>query len=105
MTQSILIPWTFILPMVFFFEIALLANLLDCYHETRLQTHPSPTCHCNCHHLFKQCYLKNAYSETDPFVGIAAYRYIAAKAEECPVSIKVVASEARALLSPMYHFP
>ncbi|KAF8335604.1 cyclin-like protein [Amanita rubescens] len=49
--------------------------------------------------FFKRFYLKNAYSETDPFLVIAACCYVATKAEECPVSIKVIASEARALFS------
>lgn len=54
--------------------------------------------------FFKRFYLKNAYAETDPFLVIAACCYVAAKAEECPVSIKLVASEARALFSRTCHF-
>jgi cyclin C len=54
--------------------------------------------------FFKRFYLKNAYSETDPFLVIAACCYVATKAEECPVSIKVIASEARALFSRTCHF-
>lgn len=53
--------------------------------------------------FFKRFYLKNAYSETDPFLVIAACCYVATKAEECPVSIKMIASEARALFSRTCH--
>ncbi|KAK2460057.1 hypothetical protein APHAL10511_007934 [Amanita phalloides] len=49
--------------------------------------------------FFKRFYLKNSYCETDPFLVIAACCYVASKAEECPVSIKVVTSEARSLFS------
>ncbi|KAF8627315.1 hypothetical protein AX15_004435 [Amanita polypyramis BW_CC] len=49
--------------------------------------------------FFKRFYLKNAYCETDPFLVVAACCYVAAKAEECPVPIKVITSEARTLFS------
>jgi cyclin-C len=47
--------------------------------------------------FFKRFYLKNAYCETDPFIVIAACCYVAAKAEESPVHIKNVVTEARLL--------
>ncbi|KAF5363253.1 hypothetical protein D9756_001013 [Leucocoprinus leucothites] len=49
--------------------------------------------------FFRRFYLKNAYCETDPFLVIAACCYVAAKAEESPVHIKTVISEARSLFS------
>ncbi|KAI0719199.1 cyclin-like protein [Fomitopsis betulina] len=49
--------------------------------------------------FFRRFYLKNAYCETDPFIVIAACCYVAAKAEESPVHIKNVVSEARSLFS------
>ncbi|PFH44866.1 hypothetical protein AMATHDRAFT_109840, partial [Amanita thiersii Skay4041] len=49
--------------------------------------------------FFRRFYLKNSYCETDPFLVIAACCYVAAKAEECPVSIKMVATEARNLFN------
>ncbi|EIW81820.1 cyclin-like protein [Coniophora puteana RWD-64-598 SS2] len=49
--------------------------------------------------FFKRFYLKNALCETDPFTVIAACCYVAAKAEESPVHIKNVVSEARMLFS------
>lgn len=49
--------------------------------------------------FFRRFYLKNAYCETDPFLVIAACCYVAAKAEESPVHIKTVISEARTLFS------
>ncbi|KAM6489817.1 cyclin-like protein [Amanita muscaria] len=49
--------------------------------------------------FFKRFYLKNSYCETDPFLVIAACCYLAAKAEECPVSIKQVALESKAHFS------
>ncbi|XP_006460431.1 hypothetical protein AGABI2DRAFT_220473, partial [Agaricus bisporus var. bisporus H97] len=59
--------------------------------------------------FFRRFYLKNSYCETDPFLVIAACCYVAAKAEESPVHIKTVISEARTLFSQdMYnikHFP
>lgn len=47
--------------------------------------------------FFKRFYLKNSYCETDPFIVIAACCYVAAKAEESPVHIKNVVTEARLL--------
>ena len=49
--------------------------------------------------FFRRFYLKNSYCETDPFMVIAACCYVAAKAEESPVHIKNVVSEARILFS------
>ncbi|KAH9916794.1 cyclin-like protein [Fomitopsis serialis] len=49
--------------------------------------------------FFRRFYLKNAYCDTDPFIVIAACCYVAAKAEESPVHIKNVVSEARSLFS------
>ncbi|EED84433.1 predicted protein [Postia placenta Mad-698-R] len=45
--------------------------------------------------FFRRFYIKNSYCETDPFIVIAACCYVAAKAEELPVHIKNVVSEAR----------
>jgi len=47
--------------------------------------------------FFKRFYLKNSYCETDPFIVIAACCYVAAKAEEAPIHIKNVVTEARLL--------
>nr|VWP00568.1 N/A [Ganoderma boninense] len=47
--------------------------------------------------FFRRFYVKNSYCETDPFIVIAACCYVAAKAEESPVHIKNVVSEARML--------
>ena len=47
--------------------------------------------------FFRRFYVKNSYCETDPFIVIAACCYVAAKAEESPVHIKNVVSEARIL--------
>lgn len=52
--------------------------------------------------FFRRFYLKNAYCETDPFLVIAACCYVAAKAEESPVHIRTVISEARTLFSRKY---
>ncbi|TFK53363.1 cyclin-like protein [Heliocybe sulcata] len=49
--------------------------------------------------FFHRFYLKNSYSETDPFLVIAACCYVAAKAEESPVHIKNVVNDARNLFS------
>ncbi|KZT13223.1 cyclin-like protein [Laetiporus sulphureus 93-53] len=49
--------------------------------------------------FFRRFYAKNSYCETDPFLVIAACCYVAAKAEESPVHIKNVVSEARMLFS------
>ncbi|KAK7681510.1 hypothetical protein QCA50_015242 [Cerrena zonata] len=49
--------------------------------------------------FFRRFYVKNAYCETDPFIVIAACCYVAAKAEESPVHIKNVVTEARLLFS------
>ncbi|KAF8189735.1 cyclin-like protein [Pholiota molesta] len=53
--------------------------------------------------FFRRFYLKNSYSETDPFTVIAACCYLAAKAEESPVHIKVIVSESRALFSQEHY--
>ncbi|OCH87091.1 cyclin-like protein [Obba rivulosa] len=47
--------------------------------------------------FFRRFYVKNSYCETDPFIVVAACCYVAAKAEESPVHIKNVVSEARML--------
>ena len=52
--------------------------------------------------FFKRFYLKNSYCETDPFIVIAACCYVAAKAEESPVHIKNVVTEARLLFGSEY---
>ena len=49
--------------------------------------------------FFRRFYLKNSYCETDPFIVIAACCYVAAKAEESPVHIKNVISDARSVFS------
>ena len=57
--------------------------------------------------FFRRFYVKNSYCETDPFIVIAACCYVAAKAEESPVHIKTVVSEARMLFgqSPLLPQP
>ena len=52
--------------------------------------------------FFKRFYLKNSYCETDPFIVIAACCDVAAKAEESPVHIKNVVTEARLLFGSEY---
>ncbi|GBE79033.1 cyclin-like protein [Sparassis latifolia] len=47
--------------------------------------------------FFRRFYVKNSYCETDPFIVVAACCYVASKAEESPVHIKNVVSEARML--------
>lgn len=47
--------------------------------------------------FFRRFYLRNSYCETDPFIVAAACCYVAAKAEESPVHIKTVVSDARAV--------
>ncbi|KJA18190.1 hypothetical protein HYPSUDRAFT_145355 [Hypholoma sublateritium FD-334 SS-4] len=49
--------------------------------------------------FFRRFYLKNSYCETDPFTVIAACCYLAAKAEESPVHIKVIVAESKSLFS------
>ncbi|CAL1712803.1 unnamed protein product [Somion occarium] len=49
--------------------------------------------------FFRRFYVKNSYCETDPFVVIAACCYVAAKAEESPIHIKNVVTEARLIFS------
>ncbi|KIM42737.1 hypothetical protein M413DRAFT_444403 [Hebeloma cylindrosporum] len=49
--------------------------------------------------FFRRFYLKNSYAETDPFTVIAACCYLAAKAEESPVHIKVIVAESRSLFT------
>ncbi|KAI0959018.1 hypothetical protein AcW1_003972 [Taiwanofungus camphoratus] len=51
--------------------------------------------------FFRRFYVKNLYCETDPFIVIAACVYVAAKAEESPIHIKNVVSEARMLFSKL----
>ncbi|KAF9475275.1 cyclin-like protein [Pholiota conissans] len=53
--------------------------------------------------FFRRFYLKNSYSETDPFTVIAACCYLAAKAEESPVHIKVIVAESRSLFSQEHY--
>ncbi|KAI0352803.1 cyclin-like protein [Trametes cingulata] len=52
--------------------------------------------------FFRRFYLKNSYCETDPFIVAAACCYVAAKAEESPVHIKNVVSDARAIFGEDY---
>ena len=52
--------------------------------------------------FFRRFYAKNSYCATDPFMVLAACCYVAAKAEESPVPIKSVVSEARMLFSSMF---
>ena len=56
--------------------------------------------------FFRRFYLKNSYCETDPFIVMAACCYVAAKAEESPVHIKNVVTEARLLFGSAFliHF-
>ena len=54
--------------------------------------------------FFRRFYLKNSYCETDPFIVIAACCYVAAKAEESPVHIKNVVTEARLLFGSACNF-
>ncbi|KAF7294389.1 CYCLIN domain-containing protein [Mycena kentingensis (nom. inval.)] len=59
--------------------------------------------------FFRRFYLKNSYCETDPFIVIAACCYLASKAEEFPVHIKNVVSDARRIFGQepynYKHFP
>ncbi|EJF63145.1 cyclin-like protein [Dichomitus squalens LYAD-421 SS1] len=52
--------------------------------------------------FFRRFYVKNSYCETDPFIVIAACCYVAAKAEEAPVAIRSVVTEARTLFGDEY---
>ncbi|KAI0829224.1 cyclin-like protein [Trametes gibbosa] len=52
--------------------------------------------------FFRRFYLRNSYCETDPFIVAAACCYVAAKAEESPVHIKTVVSDARAIFGEEY---
>ncbi|KAI0676645.1 cyclin-like protein [Trametes maxima] len=52
--------------------------------------------------FFRRFYLKNSYCDTDPFIVAAACCYVAAKAEESPVHIKNVVSEARIVFGDDY---
>ncbi|KAI0637592.1 cyclin-like protein [Trametes polyzona] len=52
--------------------------------------------------FFRRFYLRNSYCETDPFIVAAACCYVAAKAEESPVHIKNVVSDARAIFGEDY---
>src|SRR6201999_2208561 len=53
--------------------------------------------------FFRRFYLKNSYCETDPFLVAAACCYVAAKAEETPVHVKTVVTEARTLFGSECH--
>ncbi|KAF8954247.1 cyclin-like protein [Flammula alnicola] len=53
--------------------------------------------------FFRRFYLKNSYCATDPFTVIAACCYLAAKAEESPVHIKVIVAESRSLFSQEHY--
>ncbi|PPQ66600.1 hypothetical protein CVT24_006911 [Panaeolus cyanescens] len=53
--------------------------------------------------FFRRFYLKNSYCDTDPFTVIAACCYVAAKAEESPVHIKLVVTESRSLFSQSHY--
>ncbi|KAG2742241.1 hypothetical protein P692DRAFT_20851003 [Suillus brevipes Sb2] len=48
-------------------------------------------------------YIKNPYCETDPFIVIAACCYVAGKAEELPVHIKIMVAEARLFFSHIWN--
>ncbi|KAI0759735.1 cyclin-like protein [Trametes elegans] len=52
--------------------------------------------------FFRRFYVNNSYCETDPFIVAAACCYVAAKAEESPVHIKNVVSEARMFFGEEY---
>lgn len=49
--------------------------------------------------FFRRFYLRNSYCETDPPLVAAACCYVASKAEETPVHVKVALSEARVVFS------
>ncbi|KAF8905783.1 cyclin-like protein [Gymnopilus junonius] len=49
--------------------------------------------------FFRRFYLKNSYCETDPFIVVAACCYLAAKAEESPIHIKLIVTESRSLFN------
>lgn len=49
--------------------------------------------------FFRRFYLKNSYCDTDPFLLVATCCYVAAKAEETPVHVKNIVTEARALFN------
>ncbi|EIN04317.1 cyclin-like protein [Punctularia strigosozonata HHB-11173 SS5] len=49
--------------------------------------------------FLRRFYVKNSYCEIDPFIVIATCCYVAAKAEESPVHIKTVLSEARTVFN------
>ncbi|EJD05692.1 cyclin-like protein [Fomitiporia mediterranea MF3/22] len=53
--------------------------------------------------FFRRFYIKNSYCETDPYLVLAACCYVAAKAEESPVHIKTVISEARSVFGVSQH--
>lgn len=48
---------------------------------------------------FRRFYLKSSYCETDPFFVAATCCYVAAKAEEMPVHLKLVVTEARSVFA------
>ncbi|KAH7104661.1 cyclin-like protein [Auriculariales sp. MPI-PUGE-AT-0066] len=48
---------------------------------------------------FRRFYLKNSYCDTDPFIVVAACVYVAAKAEETPVHVKTVITDARTMFA------
>ena len=52
--------------------------------------------------FFRRFYLKNSYCETDPCLVLAACCYVAAKAEESPVNIKILIQETREILSELF---
>jgi cyclin C len=54
--------------------------------------------------FFKRFYLKSSYCDTHPMLVVAACCYVASKAEESPVHIKTVVSEARQFLMSMFRY-
>jgi len=55
--------------------------------------------------FFRRFYLKNNYCQTCPYIVLAACCYVASKAEESPIHIKNVVSEARNLFNNEYGVP
>lgn len=49
--------------------------------------------------FFRRFYLRNSYCDTDPPLVAAACCYVASKAEETPVHVKVALTEARTVLN------
>jgi transcription initiation factor TFIIIB Brf1 subunit/transcription initiation factor TFIIB len=49
--------------------------------------------------FFRRFYLRNSYCDTDPPLVAAACCYVASKAEETPVHVKVALTEARTVFN------